>query len=86
MEDSDPQCDHRALYQTIIAVIVVEHLMVIVKVSLGSFIGVEPSHIADDQFTEQYFADKEAFEYDAQLQRLSQRYSARKAVAELNEE
>jgi len=86
LENSDSQCDHKVLYQTLVAVMVVEHLMVIVKVSLGSVFGAEPSHIADDEFTENYFAEKEAFEYDAQLQRLSQRYSARKAIAELNEE
>ena len=59
--------------------------MVIVKMSLTAFIGDEPSRIADDYFVECYFAEKEAVEYDAVLQRKSKRFSAGKAAGEHTE-
>lgn len=80
-----PPCDYRSLYQTIIACVIVEHLMVIVKMSLSAFIPDKPSRIADDQFVEGYFAEKEMKQYDAMLHRQSNRYSAKKAAAEIEE-
>ena len=85
LDNSDQSCDYKVLYQTFIACVAIEHLMVIVKMSLAAFIADDPSSIKDNQFMETYFAEKEAREYHAMLHRQSQRYSAQKTAATLTD-
>lgn len=68
--DEDPaRCDYRTLYQTFIAVICLEHLIVFCKVVLRRLLGGEPNSIQDTNFKEAYWAKKLDEELEDRLQR-----------------
>ena len=69
-------CDYRILYQTVIAVICLEHLIILSKVVLRGVIGGEPSSIQDTNFKEAYWAEKHNKEYEDRMQRNKVMFSA----------
>jgi hypothetical protein len=82
--DSPPACDYEALalgYKTVVAVIVLEHLVLFGKICLSGLLSGEPSSIADTNFREEYWAKKHVQNYYDRLSREKERYSVTKDAA-----
>jgi len=73
-------CDYGLLYSTLLALVLLEHFVLVAKVALRAIIPNEPAFVRDDKFKEDYFKLKEDTEYEERQSRQQAHFSASKAA------